>query len=149
MITRSKSRQANFIQNNTNKINKKVMTINKRCDESIVAHQIGADKLKELENKMDNHSGETNLKLQQLQSDVRMKMALINASPVTRSVFNEQIKEVKFNGSSDFPIEFIKELTEIYHEHYHDINNIAWISRHLEAVSYTHLDVYKRQVIKC
>ena len=48
---------------------------------------------------MDNHSGETNLKLQQLQSDVRTKMALINASPVTRS-----------------------------------------------AVSYTHLDVYKRQL---
>ena len=21
----------------------------------------------------------------------------------------------------------------IYHEHYHDINNIAWISRHLEG----------------
>ena len=81
---------------------------------------------------MDNHSGETSLKLQQLQSDVRTKMALINASPVTRSVVNEQLKEVKFNGSSDFPMEF-KELTELYHEHYHDINNIAWISRHLEG----------------
>ena len=76
--------------------------------------KLGADKLKQLENKMDNHLGETNLKLQQLQSDVRMKMALINASPVTRSVVNDQIKEVKFNGSSDFPMEFIKELTEIY-----------------------------------
>ena len=58
-------------------------------------------------------------------------MALINASPVTRSVVNEQLKEVKFNGSSDFPMEFIKKLTE--HEHYHDINNIAWVSRHLEG----------------
>ena len=80
-------------------LNKKVIATNKRCDESIAAHKIGADKLKELESKMDNHSGETNLKLQLLQSDVRTKMTLINASPFTRSVVNEQIKELQINST--------------------------------------------------
>ena len=126
-------------------LNEKVIATNKRCDESVAALKVGADTLKELASKIDNHSGETNRKLQQLQSEVRTKMALINASPVTRSVVNEQMREVKFKGSSDFPIEFIKKLTELYHEHYHDINDIAWVSRHLE-LSLIHIYVYKRQL---
>ena len=114
-------------------INKKLIANSKRCDESFAAHKLEAEKLRELEHKIDNNSGETNLKLQQLQNDVRTKFSLVNASPTNRIVTNEQIRDIKFNGTSDFPMEFIKELTELYQEYYQDINNITWVARHLEG----------------
>ena len=114
-------------------INKKLIATNKHCDESFAAHKLEAEKLRELENKIDNNSGETNLNLQQLQSDIRTKIALATASPINRSIANEQIKEIQFNATSNFPVEFIKELTELYQEYYQDINNITWVSRRLEG----------------
>ena len=91
----------------------------------------------------------------------------------------------RYNGTGDFPMEFMKEMEDLYMEHYQNHGNVAWIGRHLEreaavwwrliknsvtnfaefkesftnkywndviqervrTVSYTHLDVYKRQVI--
>ena len=67
-------------------INMKLIANSKRCDESFAAHKLEVEKLKELERKIDSNSDETNLKLQQIQSDVRTKIALVNASPITRSI---------------------------------------------------------------
>ena len=114
-------------------INKKLLANSKVVMESFAAHKLEAEKLRELEHKIDSNSGETDLKLQQLQNDVRTKIALVNASPTKRLVNNEQIKDIKFNGTSDFPMEFIKELTELYQEYYQDVNNITWVARHLEG----------------
>ena len=53
---------------------------------------------------------------QQIQREVRTKLASISNTPCSRGMTNEQIKDIKYNGTGDFP------------------------------VSYTHLDVYKRQM---
>ena len=49
------------------------------------------------------------------------------------------MREVKFKGSRDNPIAVsythldVYKRQDLYHEHYHDINDIAWVSRHLEG----------------
>ena len=47
-----------------------------------------------------------NMKIQQ---EVRTKLASISNTPCNRSMTNEQVKDIKYDGTGDFPMEFIKE----------------------------------------
>ena len=120
--------------NNIKIITETVSVNNKRCADNMAAiNELKVEKLKELETKIDSKSDETHLKLQQIQREVRTKLASISNTPCSRGMTNEQIKDIKYNGTGDSPIEFIKELNKIYREHYQDAGNITWIARHLEG----------------
>ena len=127
--------------NNFKIITETVNENNKRyADNTAAINELKVKKLRELETKIDSKSDETHLKLQQIQwevqqirQEVRTKLASISNTPCNRSMTNEQVKNIKFNGTGDFPMEFIKELNEISREHYQDAGNIKWIARHLEG----------------
>ena len=51
----------------------------------------------------------------------------------SHNITNEQLKNIKYNGTGDFPIEFMKEMEDLYMEHYQNHGSVAWIGRHLEG----------------
>ena len=114
---------------------------NPRCAYNNAAiSELKVEKLTELETKIDSKSDETHLKLQQIQREVqqirrevRTKLASITNTPGNWGMINELVKDIKYNGTGDFPMEFIKELNKTFREHYQDAGNIKWIARHLEG----------------
>ena len=123
-----------------------IQIINKICENNTAAIQeLRAEKMEEVK----KVSEETGLLIRKIQREVSNKLASINNQPCNHNLTNEQLKNIRYNGTGDFPMEFMKEMEDVYMEYYQDNGNVAWIGRHLEgeaaAVSYTHLDVYKRQ----
>ena len=114
-----------------------IQIINKRCEDNTVAiKELRAEKLEEMKKVSENidcKSEETDLQIRQLQREVRNKLASINNQSCNHNITHERVKNIKYNGTGIFPMELMKEMEDIYMEHYQDNGNVAWIGRHLEG----------------
>ena len=140
VVKENELKTSNEIKN----INKRIIANNKRLEENFTAHkgeinkyvkdnnEASKNRIKELEEKIGNNVEEIDGKLTSIQNNVRSKFAQVGTIPINRVVPTEQIKEIKFNGESEFPMEFLKEITELQREYY-PTNGILWIARHLEG----------------
>ena len=104
-----------------------IQVINKRCENNTAAIQ----KLRV--EKMEEVSDETGLQIRKIQREFSNKLASINNQPCNHNITNEQLKNIRYNGTGDFPMEFMKEMEDVYMEYYQDNGNVAWIGRHLEG----------------
>ena len=98
-------------------LNSKVNNSNKKNCEQI-------QKLTELyENNCTSMDGQ----LTQIKEDMRARLAQIERAPIQHGITMEHVKNVTFNGEGEYPMEFVKELEEIYKEHY--ISCLLYTSR--------------------
>ena len=65
------------------------------------------------------------------QERLQRQLAEAEIGPSTRVNGNNNC-ELKYNGTDRFPIEFLKELSELQHMYY-PTDNVKWIGKHLEA----------------
>ena len=107
---------------------------------------------KSAELKLDESTREKTTRINELKSQIeRLQRQLIEGeSGIISRINGHTHAELKYNGTDRFPMKFLKELSEIQEQYYNN-SDIKWIGRHLEmdaaiSVSYTHLDVYKRQI---
>lgn len=64
------------------------------------------------------------------QERLQRKLNELDVRPANRPVGTSVSKEISFNGRDHFPMEFLKELTELYETYYVD-DNTKWIGNHL------------------
>ena len=116
--------------NNIRVVSEIIEINNKRYEDNTAAiKELRAEKTEE----MKKVSEETDLQIRQIQREVRSKLASINNQSYNNNITHEQVKNIKYNGTGDFPMVFMKEMEDIYMEHYQDNGNVAWIGRHLEG----------------
>jgi vacuolar-type H+-ATPase subunit H len=83
--------------------------------------------------------------VQDSQETLRRRLTAVEARPINQGIHGERPKEVTFNGTEAFPMEFLKELEEVK-EMYYPGNAYQWISRHLEGDAMTWWRVVKHRV---
>lgn len=125
-------------------ITKKMINGQKRQEEQISAHKEDINikvseikennniKIQELEHKLVNNSEEVDGKLNRIQEDVRRRINQGGSNATTNLLTNEHLKNITFTGESEYPMEFLQELSEIQQEYYSP-DNIKWLTRHFEG----------------
>lgn len=122
-------------------INKKIENNNKKQDEKLtqtkaeILRQLKEVKessegnVRSLEEKYGNNMEEVEGRIRQIREDVRTRIDQAGVSR-SRTVPDEYVKNVVFNGEGEYPMEFLKELEEIEEELYRDAS-VNWVQRHL------------------
>lgn len=108
-----------------------ISTENKEENRQIIKQQ---EEMEEQLRRIAEEKGRRIDEVQESQERLKQKVTELETRPVVSNVMNavnqEVLKEVRYNGRDEYPMEFLKDLREIQRTYYPD-GSVKWLNRHL------------------
>lgn len=132
-LEKNRSELKELVQQNSVNLTQEVRKIDEQVTTVVAAHKETAEKLETVTIEKRRKLEELNSSIttvRESQERLQRRIKELDGRPVNRPTGGSVSKELVYNGRDQFPMEFLKELTEVYETYYKD-ENTKWIGGHL------------------
>lgn len=120
----------NNLSDNLNRINSEIRGEVKLNKEETTKVRKNQEEIEEQVKKLEEKEKRRIDEIKEGQDQLTRRINEVEGRPINRAVATDSYKDVTFNGTDCYPMEFLKELKEI-RQLYYSNDDIKWIGRHL------------------